>query len=568
MENKSSIFFEELSSFVEAQNQTADFTSYAISDLETQLSQWIAASSFPSTYFQPIIRGLPRQFLRKDINQSKIKPAFCNKHALIRQWLDRPLMTIYSQFLTSDPIHVVLFTWVISDGWGDLFAQFEAARVLLSSFKNIKLTLMTLIEKDRAVPSFEHPFDQHWIPFSGKINRDLVYQAFSHTQLQHLSEADVILEIPTPFPHMQQVLNQLTDFPTYIRLGEHSLSDTAYYHPETKARCMGLHFLEKGIFTKEPSSNPSLDNIHLNNAKLQDLLFASFPDIKTFQQAHSLQIAYTKTYRGLFLYLTALLTSLEDDVRDIDICFFQMQLMIHLIINKFQDPSSLEYPLLKNWNISRIVIYDQKNQASLFISPKGKIVRLINCAPLNHDDFLQLVSLTDRLIGATGDQSVLEAISSGKPFFFDPPGFKRPFLKDLILIAKKKLPEHPILTQFFQLCFKPLEQSSAEWIPEDDLPIFQDCIGIDEVSDLAIAKKLGNLLKNPAIIPAFQALKEHLYHSYPLQPILCGLINRAFLLRQQPELAELEENQIQKFLEGSQSLDETLNGFFDILYPK
>lgn len=561
-------FFEELDAFIASRDLSRDPLKSDPVLLENKLSDWIARSRFPSSFFQPILRGLPRHFQQTDPSLSKIKRAFRNENLLIRQWLDRPLLTLYSKLPFSKG-KIVLLTWIISDGWGDLFAQLEAAKVLSAYFPHLDLTLLTLVHKDRTPPACEHPFEQHWIPYSGKLNGPIVHEAFSSIQLKKISESDLIIELPTPFPHVRELLGQLKKIPDYVRIGEHSMIDTVHYHPETSARSMGLHFLEKGIFIKKISKAPSKNGLHLKDQNLQKLLFGSFKDLENYQTKNRFQIAYTKSFRGLYLYLTALLSSLDEDEKDIDICFFQMDLLAQVLEKKFKEPFSQDYPLLKAWNIGELHIYYQQFHSIVPISGRGKRLRLIHCSSLCHDDHLFLTSLTDRLIGATGDQSILEAISTGKPFFYDPPHFKRPFLRDLFLIAEKKLGTFPCLAKFFKLCLKnpslPLEENHQGWVSEEYVDTSEARVSLEENSDVGIGKALGRLLKDPALPHAFEALRYYLAEAYSIDPILTGLVCRTLLIKQNPSLVGQEEAEIQRFLDGKQTLDETLEKICDAL---
>ncbi|MBS0653254.1 MAG: hypothetical protein JSR39_06970, partial [Verrucomicrobia bacterium] len=483
----------------------------------------------------------------------------------------RPLFTLYSK-LPFFKGKIVLLTWIISDGWGDLFAQLEAAKVLNSHFPHLDLTLFTLVHKDRTPPAFEHPFEQHWIPYSGKLNGPIVHEAFSSAQLEKIADSDLLIELPTPFPYIRELLGQLKKIPSYVRIGEHSMIDTVHYHPETSARSMGLHFLEKGIFIKKAPKVDLKNRIQLKDQNLQKLLFGSFQDLEHYQTTNRFQIAYTKSFRGLCLYLTALLSSLDEDEKDIDICFFQMDLLAQSLEKKFKDPISQNYPLLKAWNIGELHIYYQQLHSIVPILGRGKRLRLIHCTSLCHDDHLFLTSITDRLIGATGDQSILEAISTGKPVFYDPPHFKRPFLRDLCLIAEKKLGSFPCLAEFFKLCLKnpslPLEENHQGWVSEEYVETSKASVSLEEGTDTGIGKELGLLLKDPAMSHAFEALRQYLAEAYSIDPILTGLVCRALLIKQNPSLAQLEEEEVQKLLDGAQTLDETLSNIAKTLAVK
>ena len=93
------------------------------------------------------------------------------------------------------------------------------------------------------------------------------------------------------------------------RIGEHSLIESLDFEPSTGARCMGLHALEMGIFSKKtfvrrfilaatPPPTPT------------SLLFEHSKGRKLFT-SHSFNLAYTRTFRGTYLYLHILCKGLS-----------------------------------------------------------------------------------------------------------------------------------------------------------------------------------------------------------------------------------------------------------------
>jgi hypothetical protein len=552
-------FFEELSVFTTSHNVSEE-TLPLLPSVQETLAQWTSNSRYHATYFTPILRGIPRLFLATDPSISKIKKPFMDREVLLRHWLHRPLLTLYASSTPSLSLHLSLLTWVISDGWGDLFTQLEAAHLIHAHFPHFKLTLFTLIHQERTPPCCEHPFEQVLISYSGKLNGPISHSPFSREQLLILSRSDLLIEMPTAFPRIDELLASLTPTPSYLRLGENSMIDSVLYHPTTPAWSMGLHFLEKGIFIK---TLPLIENdLPLRDQNLRHLLLSPFEDVANYRKHRRFQLAYTKSYRGLYLYLVAVLSSLADDPRDLDICLFQAPLLAQVLHRQFQDPLSLEFPLFQQWNIGEFHLYISPHFTHVSISSSGKRVRFIHCDQIAHDDQLLLTSFTDHLIGATGDQSVLEAIATGCPFFYDPPSFKRAFLIDLCHIAEKKLSAFPSLGQFLRLCLKDptlsLEDDQGGWVSENCVAATHDFLSLEEDNDLAIGQALGKLLKHPDLPLAFQALQHYLANHYSMTPILKGLITRTALGKQYPFLLEQEENELKKLLQGTQTLDETL----------
>lgn len=478
---------------------------------------------------------IPRLYLQTDLTQSKIKPPFNEPQVFLSHLLDKSLLSLYASLSLPQQATCVLLTWVIADGWGDLFAQQEAARVLIDRFPQLNLILFSLIHKDRSPPPLKHPFPEHRILYTGPLNQPPIHEALSEKQWDDLNRADLILEMPTAFPHMANWMAELKEpKPAYERFGEHSLIETLPYSPTSAARCMGLHFLERGIFIKPQQTYTWSD---LSSHPISDLLFStsspSSEQILKYQQTHAFQLNYTKTYRGLYLYLFTLFSALSDDPRDIDIGCFDLPLFVHVLEKRFKKEQS--YPQLKAWNIGKLTLYYQNTQTTLSIQSQGKQVRLIHCESMPHTQLLALMHLTDHLIGTTGDQSVLEAIATGKPFFYDPPPLKRSFLKDLAFIARHHLPNAPTLTRFFDLCLKnpelPTEDDCEGWVSEDYAARMEAFLSLEEDTDEKIGEALGAVLLEPALGNDFLTLQAHLAAYHDLAPLLAGLVARGILYR-------------------------------------
>ncbi|MBS0652752.1 MAG: hypothetical protein JSR39_04405, partial [Verrucomicrobia bacterium] len=68
-------FFEELGDFIDSRDLEKDPLESDPVLLENKLSDWIDRSKFSASFFQPVVRGLPRHFLQTNPSLSKIKRA-------------------------------------------------------------------------------------------------------------------------------------------------------------------------------------------------------------------------------------------------------------------------------------------------------------------------------------------------------------------------------------------------------------------------------------------------------------------------------------------------------------
>ncbi len=470
-----------------------------------------------------ILRGLPRLFDPTHREVSRIKPAFSDLTVLKRHWIDKAILYLYQLFAPPCKGSIVLITFAFPDGRGDLNTSAYTENYLKQAFPHLKISSFLFVHH-----SFPCENIRRTLLYSQNPKQLVIHEAFSKEDLKKLKQAALILEIPTAFPG---TLNLKKSYPrtSFERLGEHGFIESAPFHPAV-SRCMGLHFLEKGIFIKEKISS-SFD-------QLKDARLSSYLGKNRFN------FAYTKTARGTSLYVMTLLYAKQEDPKDLDICLFHFPYRI--------DFSRKNLGVFKG--VKEFILLKKNEVQTLKIHKTGKRVRLIFCEQLSHTDVLHLTGLSEDLIGCTGDQSVLEAISTGTPFFYDPPPFKRLFLKDLQLMAENDLKQYPSLARFFRLCLKnphlPLPEPDAGFVSEDALGCMDDRVSLEEDTDEKIAEALGDLLKKKELKEGFTALQEVLKRDHALEPLLKGLVCRSLCHRTRNDIAELEKTLNEQFVLG------------------
>jgi hypothetical protein len=255
-------------------------------------------------------------------------------------------------------------------------------------------------------------------------------------------------------------------------------------------------------------------------------------------------VAHTKTFRGTYLYLHMLCKGLSEEQKDIDLCFFKLELMLKV----------LKVPLLKEWRIGKVLIYSQNQVTPIAISNAPKILRLIHCPDLTQHDLHILFSFTERLIGCKGDQTLCEAICSGVPFFYDSFHFKRGILKDLFFLAESRLPQYPLKHLFKLLLKHPHvsdEKADGEWVSEDYIQSENDRLSLEEDCDEKIGDSLASLLKNPKFKEGFLSLRDIIRCEYALEPLLKGMAGRHLFHQQFPSLMQWEQEALSQFMDGN-----------------
>src|SRR5579872_6563813 len=94
-------------------------------------------------YFPKMYRGLPRIYHRDHPAQSHIKKNFAHLTTLKWTACEKAIFSLYEGFRPDGKM--VLFTWVIRDGWGDYTAALTALQIIQEKFPNLDLTLVALM---------------------------------------------------------------------------------------------------------------------------------------------------------------------------------------------------------------------------------------------------------------------------------------------------------------------------------------------------------------------------------------------------------------------------------------
>jgi hypothetical protein len=501
----------------------------------------------PSIYIPKVTGLLPRLFHRDLRHLSKIKDSFSYLPALKKQYIDKTLLYLYSSYQPKKTASIVIFTWVIGDGFGDYFTQIEAANILQETFPEISFVLITLVHEGTTLPLTSLPYTQYFVPYKADLHKgwDAITDIDFPTDAMHaLHSASLILQIPTCFPSTHSLLQQIrsSSRPKYELVGEGGWIDTPLFNPLTGARCMGLHFLEKGVFIKKiPKLNAASSITSLKNERIKSIL-------STHLGSYRFNLAYIRYNEGLYLYLYTLLKNLENSQSDLIICVFHLE---HLI-GQFE----ISYKsLFLQFGIKQVTLYYQNKMTKISLSSNGKCLKLVQMEQISHDDYLILLSLCSDLAGCRGDGSIFETISASKVPFFDIAPHQKKFLKDLISLAQFYHPEYPEAAAYLQLfLFAPIlraKQSENEWIEE--WPDSQRYT-LEELGE-----KMGTLLQNPKCREGLRLLCETIQTRYDVKPVLQNLTLRALCHYDHPQMEILENHALDAFLFGEDSLSNILS---------
>jgi hypothetical protein len=492
-------------------------------------------------YYPRIYRGLPRFYNKDHASESHIKDNFTHLPSLKREMLNRALFSLYNKVPLKGK--VTLFTWVMPDGLGDFVAAIEVMRLLKGRLPDLEIQLIGLVQ-EKILPYLSIP--EHSLILT--YQQECPVNLFSKEALSILNSSDLILQIPTYYPHTEELKKALPNSPKMECIGEYGFLETPWFHPKSGNHSLGLHFLEKGILTRKACQATWND---VQNEQLKNW----------YSSQNLFYLAYLTTPIGGAIYLHALLKSLENSAQDIDLCtpdpgwFLQFS----------EQQEKAGRPLLE-WQIGvrSIEIYYQGKLHIIKVAEEGKKIRLLCPGLISQSDFRVLLALSGDWVGVRGNQSFSEVVSQGKAFFYDGRQHSRYLIKDFLALAENRIPSFPgTLT-----CIRGMAQGFIYNLPVEEGSWVEETFFQELEEWTAIALNLGLALQDPQTITGYQTLNRILVDEFSANSFLCHLVQRALFHKQHPEIEQFEKEQVDQFITQTQTLTqliqnqrEKLNGF-------
>jgi hypothetical protein len=495
-------------------------------------------------YFPRVYRGLPRLYHRLQPSQSHIKKNFTHLSSLKRQAITKALFSLYGQLEVSGK--VTLFTWVIPDGLGDYMAAFEVWRILRARLKNVEIHLVALVHKS-VIDKLPCPEGSIFISYEGECPLSVIHDE----ALELLRSSDLILKMPTFYRYTADLMDVLEKMqskhpmPKLEAVGEYGFIESGWFHPRSGGYSMGLHFLEKGILVRKAFLATWAD---VKNEKIQQLRL----------EGNHFYLAYLNTPIGGAIYLHALLKSLENDDKDIDLCTPDLAWFL-----KFVDQQKKEgLPLLK-WDlgVSCIEIYFEEQMHVIPIQEKGKKIRVLAPGQISQSDFRALLSLSGDWVAVRGNQSFSEAISQGKAFFYDGRNHARYFMKDLCALAENRIPEYKTTL----CCIRGMHQGFLHNLapPEGDFVEETFFQSLEDWSKIAL--EIGLALQEPTTINGFKVLNNILVKEHSANSFFCHLVQRGLYHRKNPKMEKLEGDEVNLFTCQAQTFSQMIQSLRKLL---
>lgn len=481
--------------------------------------------------FPKIYRGLPRLYHRDRPARSYTKKNF--SHFPTLKWLayEKAVFTVYRELEVTGRIS--LFTWVMKDGMGDYTAALETAKILKERFPSADIHLVAIAHNSlKAAPPSGCTL--HLVPYEDEMPQEILHL---------LRDSELILQIPTYYPKIDELMEKLRaiesprPMPALESVGEYGFVESSWFHPKTGRRSMGIHFLEKGILTRDPH------NAHfgeLENETLLEWLFATlYPgpaEIENYFSSRRFYFSYLATPIGGAVYLHALLKSLEHDKKEIDLCTPDLNWFIQYAeMQNREGKPILETPC----GVKSIEVYYQSVIHRIVLSDTGKTLRILCPGSISQNDFRTLLNMSGEFVAIRGNQSFSEAVSANKVFFYDGSEHARYFMKDLIAIAENRLREHRGAIQ----CFRSMGAAFLHNLPPQEEEWVDETYFQEKEDWRKIAARLGLALQSPDTIAGIKKLNRILFDELSCNDFLCHLVQRALCHRKHPEIALLEKEE-------------------------
>ncbi len=477
--------------------------------------------SLPSRVIPHFYQKLPRNKNTHSSSVDEIKKNHAHFPSLKRHCIDKALLYFYENLPIPTGKKVVLFTWVMSDGIGDYVAQYEASQILKKALPGVDFYTISLLSSSARKQILLFSEKSYHIYY--KSEEDLHFSSFPQEVIHLLKDSDLVLQIPTFYPHWNDLVKECSGG-SFETLGEYGFVNSHWAHPSaSKMRCMGLHFLEKGIFIKDMPANP-FDHIP---TRLHSLLFKD-GSVQEYLEKNIFVFAYLVSFPGTHVFLHLFLSYFDSQEKDLNLGVTNLRWFLDLIKKEI-------FPF-SEYRIKEIIFSLDGQEYSQVIGSSGKKLRIIDLSPLSLEESQILCSISEEIMACRGDQSFSEAISANKLYFYDPPAHARPFLQDLLELAKNVVSDFPSSLSFLKGFLEIGEQ-------ENDL-----------VRCKKLGKSLGKLLQKEKTKKGIYKLSQIIQEKYSINPLLPGLVKQALLHRSNPKIKEEEEYWTQKLLSQEVSL--------------
>jgi hypothetical protein len=291
---------------------------------------------------------------------------------------------------------------------------------------------------------------------------------------------------------------------------------------------MGFGEFEEGIF---------LQKIPLKLGGWQDEVFKKLVEKKeAYSKTHCLYLAYLPKIPHQMLVFIHLVCCLQaNESRDIDIVLPSMTAEDFHLDEVWLKKQGISKVIFLNREINRQVLYD--------MNCPGKNLRLLNLLPLPTNDFEKLLSLSEDVMGCTGDGSLSDCLIQQKIPFYEMRKHKLETGESFIKMA-----------DFLKL--------------EDVKAYFEEIVRYHELTPSLKAEEIHKLLKKPLFKKQMKLLNEFIQHYYCYENALLAQVNRLLWIKANPSIKLKEEKLVQHYFENKITAKQAYHIFSDYISNK
>jgi hypothetical protein len=423
------------------------------------------------------------------------------------------LWNVFSNHVfTPAPSSISIVGRVLPDGKGDFKTMTIIANFINKYFPTVLVHLIVMNDHK----------DQLSFPEKENCKFYCYRKSLSEETIEKIKNSTLVFFGPAGIPSLTKIMRSITN--KVIQLQEYDFRDT------NNEWCgmpllMGLGDNAAGIFIKKKHEG-SLSKI--TNDKLKEVLFKTQnpveKDFAEYSQNHRLFFCYftLDSSANCFFRHASLLADQEGATKNIDICYPTKE-DISWLFGSLQKNKKL-----KNVGIVKLVKY-RTNEMSVIpiqLSDCPRVMRIIDVGSISQKDFTNLISLSQPIVGGTGDHTFSSILSQERVLLYEATiSHKRALACNLTRITEQLFGNESSI-------YKYIEGATFNR-------------NFDEISKFVNDPKLSDQAKQ---------LSQYLRSHYALKPILKGLINHRLC---QAKDKILEDDLFDRFSEGKISLNET-----------
>lgn len=469
--------------------------------------------------FPKMLRGLPRVHKKDNPGITKLMPEYKNLFSLKKCYVQKPILSLYENIEIPKGSNIA----ILFGDTGLSSIRNGLIGYLKERYPSLEIDVIKFACKKEKVRFF---VDDKKITKKGLV--------------KSLKNKQVVLEFfgqPTVKDKLLEVFDN-KGFPfKYIHLVDHSnrqnLSLSSYYS-------LGLCFLDLGMFFEE--NKWSFSEISRKSI-FYTLLGKSDPyreDIFTYKMETRFCYCSMESRNGILLYLHSILQANLSDQKDVDILITDASLLKKCFIKSSALKKSIDF---KKYRIKSVEIIIDEKKTKLTLQEEGVELRLINESRLSLKDLSILLSISDEPIGCTVNFGFSDAIYHQKVFFLEVDDQSSSCLKQLIAIARNRIPQYKATILYLTLLLQSqTSKMDGDYVEEE---YFQPSLHLDYALSIS---RLGKHLSHPPTIKGLKALVSIVVKEYSANQHLCNLITREIKHFSNPSIEKLESIKISEFI--------------------